>query len=111
MPFRKLILVISAIALLWSPEPSPAAQERLPLFDTHVHYSRPDWDVYPPAQILKILAAAGVKRIVFGGTSLRGNESLVEILRVLTAAGGREAVVLPNGEFAGALGAMELAAG
>jgi type II pantothenate kinase len=58
-----------------------------------------------------LAAAAGVKRIVFGGTSLRENESLVEILRILTAVGGREAVVLPDGEFAGALGAMELAAG
>ncbi len=58
-----------------------------------------------------LAAAAGVKRIVFGGTSLRGNESLVEILRVLTAAEGREAILLPNGEYAGALGAMELAAG
>lgn len=58
-----------------------------------------------------LAAAAGARRIVFGGTPLRDNESLVEILRFLTVAGGREAVVLPDGEFTGALGALELAAG
>jgi len=54
--------------------------------------------------------AAGVKRIVFGGTTLRGNPVLVEILRGLCAGMGREAVFLRDGEFAGALGALEIAA-
>jgi type II pantothenate kinase len=56
-----------------------------------------------------LAAAAGVSRIVFGGSTLRGNTPLVEILRVLSAAAGLEAIVLPHGEFAGALGAMTLA--
>ena len=54
--------------------------------------------------------AAGVKRIVFGGSTLRGNPALVEILRGLCAGMGREAVFLRDGEFAGALGALEIAA-
>jgi len=54
--------------------------------------------------------AAGVKRIVFGGTTLRGNPALVEILRGLCAGMGREAVFLRDGEFAGALGALQIAA-
>lgn len=53
---------------------------------------------------------AGVTRIVFGGTTLRGNPALVEILRGRCAAMAREAVFLRDGEFAGALGALEIAA-
>ncbi len=58
-----------------------------------------------------LAAVAGVKRVVFGGSSLRGNPPLVGILRVVTAAVGREPIMLPDGEFAGALGALLLAAG
>jgi len=54
--------------------------------------------------------AAGVKRIVFGGSTLRGNPALVGILRGLCTGMGREAVFLRDGEFAGALGALEIAA-
>ena len=54
--------------------------------------------------------AAGVKRIVFGGTTLRGNPRLVEILRSVCVAMGREPIFLRAGEFAGALGALEIAA-
>jgi type II pantothenate kinase len=53
--------------------------------------------------------AAGVKHVVFGGTTLRGNPALVEILRGLCAGMGREAVFLRDGEFAGAQGALEVA--
>ena len=58
-----------------------------------------------------LAAAARVSRIVFGGTTLRGNPSLAEILGFLTAAEGIDAIFLPNGEFAGALGALTFAAG
>jgi type II pantothenate kinase len=53
---------------------------------------------------------AGVRRILFGGSTLRGNPVLVEILGGLCTRMGREAVFLRNGEFAGALGALEIAA-
>ena len=53
--------------------------------------------------------AAGVKRIVFGGSTLRGNPALTEILMLLCAGFGREPLLLESGEFAGALGALELA--
>ena len=57
-----------------------------------------------------LAAAARVSRIVFGGTTLRGNPSLAEILGFLTAAAGIDAIFLPNGEFVGALGALTFAA-
>ena len=62
------------------------------------------------ALICNALAAVnGVKRIVYAGSTLRDNPTLVEILRGLTAILGHEPVILPNGEFAGALGALLLA--
>jgi type II pantothenate kinase len=54
--------------------------------------------------------SVGVKRIVFGGTTLRANPVLAEILRSLCTKFGCEAVFLRDGEFAGALGALEIAA-
>jgi type II pantothenate kinase len=56
-----------------------------------------------------LAAAAQVTRIAFGGTTLRDNTTLVEMLRLLSSAYGNQAIFLPNGEFAGALGALELA--
>lgn len=55
-------------------------------------------------------AALQVNRVVFGGSTLRGNEPLVEILRQISTATGASVTFLPDGEFAGALGALELAA-
>ena len=56
-----------------------------------------------------LAAASRVQRIVFGGSTLRDNEALVEILGAITRALGREPVFLPHGEYAGALGALFLA--
>ena len=56
-----------------------------------------------------LAAAAQTNRIVFGGTTLRNNESLAEILRFLTVANGHEAILLPDGEYTGAMGALALA--
>jgi type II pantothenate kinase len=56
-----------------------------------------------------LAAAAQTNRIVFGGTTLRNNESLAEILRYLTVANGHEAILLPDGEYTGAMGALALA--
>lgn len=58
-----------------------------------------------------LAAAAQVPRIVFCGSTLRGNAVLVGGLHLLTRALGREPVFLPRGEFAGALGALRLACG
>ena len=54
-------------------------------------------------------AAHQVNRVVFGGSTLRDNRTLREVLQRITAALGPEVVFLPDGEFAGALGALRLA--
>jgi len=57
-----------------------------------------------------LAGAAGVGRIVYGGTTLRHNPAITDILRALAPAHACEATILRNGEFTGALGALELAA-
>jgi type II pantothenate kinase len=54
-----------------------------------------------------LAAAAGIEPIVFGGTTLRNNPALVAILRGACLALGRQPSFLPEGEFVGALGALE----
>jgi type II pantothenate kinase len=52
----------------------------------------------------------GVRRVVFAGSTLRDNPALREVLVRITSAFGREPLMLEGGEFAGALGALLLAA-
>jgi hypothetical protein len=40
----------------------------LPIFDAHIHYSRPDWQVFTPERILAILDQAGVRRALVSST-------------------------------------------
>jgi type II pantothenate kinase len=57
-----------------------------------------------------LAAPHGIRHIVFGGSTLRDNPSLCAVLREITSALGREPVFLERGEYAGAVGALELAA-
>lgn len=52
---------------------------------------------------------AGLKRIIYGGSTLRRNPALARVLVEVTGLLGLEARILEDGEFAGALGAMEWA--
>ena len=56
-------------------------------------------------------AATQVQRIAFGGSTLRRNPALAEMLGNFLRGHGREPVFMPNGEFAGALGALQIASG
>src|SRR3989454_1836991 len=58
------ILVAAAAVLLGV---SPAAAQ-FPIFDAHIHYSRPDWTAYTPERALSILAQAGVRRAIVSST-------------------------------------------
>jgi hypothetical protein len=48
----------------------------LPLFDGHIHYSRPDWGVYAPDRVLGILETAGIKRALVSSTPDDGTLAL-----------------------------------
>jgi hypothetical protein len=60
---RHALLALVAMLLVAAP-----AAAQLPIFDAHIHYSKPDWDVYTPERILSILAQAGVRRAIVGST-------------------------------------------
>src|SRR5260370_34013616 len=64
-------------AALLATAPLPAAAQ-LPIFDAHIHYSRPDWDGYPPERALSILARAGVRRAIVSSTPDDGTLKLHE---------------------------------
>ncbi|HKE13046.1 MAG TPA: hypothetical protein VKE73_15880 [Myxococcota bacterium] len=57
-----------------------------------------------------LAAATQVHKVVYAGSTLRSNPTLCAILSQVTLALGREPVLLRGGEFAGALGALLLAA-
>jgi len=67
-----LALVVGLLAA-----PAALAQE-FPLFDTHIHYSQPAWDVYPPEAALAILNRAGVRRALVSSTPDDGTLKLYE---------------------------------
>ncbi|MCG8590741.1 MAG: hypothetical protein MJE66_15730 [Proteobacteria bacterium] len=56
-----------------------------------------------------LAARTGVGHVVFGGSTLRNNPSLVRVLCDITTLVGHRATRLEFGEFAGALGALRLA--
>jgi type II pantothenate kinase len=53
--------------------------------------------------------ASGAERIVFAGGALRQNPALTDVLLAVASLSGRTALLLADGEFAGALGALRLA--
>ena len=57
-----------------------------------------------------LAAPHGIRHVVFGGSTLRENPSLRTVLHGITSAFGRDPVFLERGEYAGAVGALELAA-
>ena len=67
-PGLRLSFLVFAAAFLALSAPSRAQTPDLPIFDTHIHYSAPDWAEYPEERILGILAQAGVKRALVSST-------------------------------------------
>lgn len=70
-------LALPIVVLLASAAPAQY-QPDLPIFDAHIHYSQPDWAVYPPEEILKIFDRAGVRRALVSSTPDDGTLRLYE---------------------------------
>jgi hypothetical protein len=51
-------------------------QQRLPIFDTHVHYKEPAWEVYPPDVIITMLENSGVVKALVSSTPDEGTRML-----------------------------------
>lgn len=76
-PMRhRLLAALAAFCTLVIAAPAAKAEERLPIFDTHVHYSRPAWSDYPPAKILELMDRAGVPRALASSTPDDGTLAL-----------------------------------
>ena len=46
-----------------------AADQSRPIVDAHIHYSHDTWDVVPPAEAVKVLRQAGVKKAFVSSSS------------------------------------------
>lgn len=72
---RILVALAVAVPLVGGPGAASAPPE-LPIFDTHIHYSAPDWTEYPPERILGIMQRAGIKRALVSSTPDDGTITL-----------------------------------
>jgi predicted TIM-barrel fold metal-dependent hydrolase len=52
------VLVLACLTGLFA---APVRAQDLPVFDAHIHYSRPDWSVYSPDAILALFDKTGVR--------------------------------------------------
>ena len=50
----------------------------LPIFDAHIHYSHDAWEAIPPADAIRRLRAAGVKRALVSSSSDEGTQRLYQ---------------------------------
>ena len=72
---RRVSLLALTVLALGAGTPGAQSPE-LPIFDTHIHYSAPDWTAYPPDRILGILEKAGIKRALVSSTPDDGTLTL-----------------------------------
>ncbi len=72
-----LRLLVWVTCALWL-APMPAGAQALPIFDAHIHYSRPDWDALTPERALSVLARAHVFRALVSSTPDDGTLELYQ---------------------------------
>ncbi|HXG04141.1 MAG TPA: amidohydrolase family protein [Candidatus Binatia bacterium] len=71
-------LLPAVLACLLGLAPTAARAQALPIFDAHIHYSEPDWDVLTPERALSILARAHVFRALVSSTPDEGTLRLYQ---------------------------------
>lgn len=55
------------------------ADQELPIFDAHMHYSHDAWTVVPPKEVVEILKKAGVKRAMVSSSNNEGTKMLQDV--------------------------------
>ena len=58
---------------------SPARAQQTPIVDTHVHYNRETWRVYPPEDALALMDEAGIRWALVSSTPDDGTLALYEL--------------------------------
>ncbi|MFP6706925.1 MAG: amidohydrolase [Alphaproteobacteria bacterium] len=56
-----------------------SVQAQIPLADAHLHYSHDAWDILPPAEAIKVLRKAGLRRAFVSSSSDRGTQMLYRL--------------------------------
>lgn len=67
--------LLAAVAVALSAQAAHAA-ERLPITDTHLHYSHDAWEVFPTDAAIALLKEAGLKRAFVSSSSDEGTQRL-----------------------------------
>ena len=75
---RPIVVALIVVANAVVAAAAAPARAQLPIFDAHIHYSRPDWDVVPPERVLQILSRANVKRALVSSTPDDGTLTLYQ---------------------------------
>ena len=68
--------VLATPAMLAAAAPVQGAEDRLPIFDSHVHYSSEAWSTYKPDAVFEMLDAAGVAWALVSSTPDDGTLTL-----------------------------------
>ncbi len=73
---RAVLLAVALAVGAFVITEAPASD--LPIFDTHLHYSRNSWDQFPPEAVLSLLDRGGVQRAFVSSTPDDGTIRLFE---------------------------------
>jgi len=76
LPLRLNALALG-LALLLTDAAAHAEQE-MPIFDAHLHYSHDAWEVVPPDAFIEILRKAGIRRALVSSSNNEGTRMLQE---------------------------------
>jgi len=74
----RALLVVLLPALLLAPAAARADQE-MPIFDAHLHYSHDAWAVVPPQGFIDILRKANIRRAMVSSSNNDGTRMLQEL--------------------------------
>ena len=74
---RGFLCILAALQALWAVAPGVvSAADPLPIFDSHMHYSREAWEAFSPAEVMRKLRNAGVRWALVSSTPDEGTLKL-----------------------------------
>ncbi|MSO65334.1 MAG: amidohydrolase [Alphaproteobacteria bacterium] len=68
--------LVALVVILMTAAGPALSQARLPIFDTHLHYSEPAWAEFPPSRAAQLLRAAGVTHALVSSSPDDGSLAL-----------------------------------
>lgn len=78
MTLIRCIQTLGVVVLALLPLSHPHAEDRLPIFDCHLHYSEDAWSSFPPNEVISTIHAAGVTGILASSSPDDGTVKLLE---------------------------------